>query len=111
MTPNIKGLEKVLSDMYIKGFIAGYKKISTSSNLKMIEIVLRYDALGKSLFSFSKVVSKPGRDIVISLDRLKREARSEPVGLGIIRTPRLGITTTSQAINNKTGGTYLGKIK
>jgi len=107
ITEDFVGLQKFLTDMYLKGFITGYKNL-TKNKIKMLEVFLKS---GPSNYVLSKIVSKPGRNIVINLNQLKSEFRNEPFSLGVIRTAKLGITTTNQAIQGKCGGIYLGKIK
>jgi ribosomal protein S8 len=112
ITKDFPGLQKLLNDMYIEGFITGYTNlIQKSSTVNMIEIFLKYDFLGNSIYFSCKNISKPSLDAIIQLPQLKAELNNEPFALWIVRTSKLGITTTKQALKNKTGGIYLGKIK
>jgi len=94
--------------MYLSSHISGYRIVANSQK---IELFLKYDSRGEPLYFLSKIVSKPSKDVIISLKQLKIEMRSFPFSLGIIRTARRGLVTSYSAINSKSGGLYVGKIK
>jgi len=102
------GLQKLLHDMYLSSHILGYRVVANSQK---IELFLKYDSKGEPLYFLSKVVSKPSKDVLINLKQLKIETRNFPFSLGIVRTASGGLVTSYSAINSKSGGIYVGKIK
>lgn len=110
VTPMFEGLEQLLVDLYSFGFICGFRPF-TKNGYDFVEIFLRYDSSGGVLCFVTKTVWKPSRDVMARLPALKAEQMIEPFSIGIIRTAKLGITTTKRAVNEKIGGSYLAKIK
>lgn len=109
ITKDFNALEDVITYFYQAGIICGYKRF-TSHNKKYVEVFLRYEPSGYPVIMRCKMISKPSREAYIRLGQLHAESKKFDTGLGILRTAKLGLTTTHIALKNKMGGVFLAKI-
>lgn len=102
-------LKRVLNDLYLQGFITGYKQHKIAK-YNFVEVFLKYDKATDISYILAKTATSPGKDAVISLKQLKAAEKNQPFSIGLIRTQKLGITSTKNAIANKEGGVFLARI-
>jgi small subunit ribosomal protein S8 len=100
---NLKlGIAAILKD---QGFIADFEKVDDGKQ-GVIHIKLRY-YLGEPVIREIKRVSKPGRRVYASVDKLPRVRNG--LGIAIVSTPR-GVMTDKQARRENVGGEILCTI-
>lgn len=83
------------------------KKTGKDFNFKQIKIFLKYDARQKSVIKGLKRISKPGRRIYVSKDKIPLVL--EGFGLAILSTSQ-GLMTDGRAREKKIGGEVICQI-
>ncbi len=89
-----------------EGYISSYKIVDEDKK-KVLRINLRYDAMGESVISTLERVSKPGRRVYVSVDRIPRVLGG--MGVSILTTPK-GVMTGKKARKAGVGGEVLCNI-
>lgn len=107
---NFVGLQRALTDLYLQGYIAGFKQFKITDT-DFVEVFLKPDCAANWSHALVKLGEKPSRDLVINLKQLKAAEKNEPFSTGLVRTKMLGLTTTKNAIANKEGGVFIARVK
>jgi small subunit ribosomal protein S8 len=96
----------VLKVLKTEGYIKGYKIIE-NNGIKCIEIDLKYSINGKPAIYEITRVSKPGKRIYSSIDKLKGYYNN--MGIKIISTPQ-GVLSDREAYIKRSGGEVICKV-
>lgn len=106
LTKIIKGILKLL---YIEGFIQGWNTIyNEEQNEIIIRVILKYDTYGNSLFKIIKFISKPSKQMFISIKSLWQINNN--LGIFVLSTKK-GIISERDARLLNCGGKVLFYLK
>ena len=104
--PSSKFKTKIADVLKNEGFIIDYKVNENEGNKSDLEINLKYN-YGSPVISTIERVSKPGRRIFSSAERLPKI--NNGLGIAIISTPK-GVMTDVDARKQKVGGEIICKV-
>jgi len=96
-------IARILKD---EGYIANFK-VAEEEKKKVLRIGLRYDAEGVSAISVLGRVSKPGRRVYVSKQKVPRVLGG--LGVAILTTPR-GVMTGKAARQAGVGGEFICQV-
>lgn len=97
------GVAQVLKD---KGYIKDFK-VAKDNRQGIMRVYLRYNSKGMSAIEKIYRVSRPGRRVYVSYDKIP-QVRSG-FGMSILSTNK-GIVSSEQAVNEKIGGEIICKV-
>jgi len=97
----LRVLEILRDEGYIRGF---YEEYNPKKQMRFVEVILKYDALGTPALSKAFRISKPGRRVYTPIRALWR--RQSGAGVFILSTP-YGIISDTRARLNFVGGELL----
>lgn len=95
----------ILDVLISEGYIVGY--VTNANNMPSIEIELKYSIDGSPVISEIHRVSKPGKRVYSSINKLKGYYNN--MGIYILSTSR-GIISDREAYNLKIGGEVICKV-
>lgn len=94
-------IAKILKE---EGFIKSYKILRDKKQKSVLRIILKYSQDGGSILSGLKRISKPGRRVYVSKDKLPNVMSG--VGVAIITTHK-GVLTNKKCSDHGVGGEVL----
>jgi small subunit ribosomal protein S8 len=94
-----KVCESFLKILWDEGFISGYK--ISSSNIQLLEILLKYKQNGQPVISTLKLVSKPGHRVYYSAKQIWKIDSTKAF---IILSTNRGLKSLTQCKKLKIGG-------
>lgn len=102
--PYSKFSEKIVSVLKREGFIQDYKTIELRKNINLLRIYLKYGPNGEKIFNEARRISKPGRRIYTSVDKIPRV--NDGFGIAILSTNK-GVFSDKEAKKENVGGEVL----
>lgn len=100
--------ERVLAVLQKEGFIDGFEqKAEGSSGHPEINVFLKYFSSGRPMISKARRVSRPGRRIYASVEKLPRV--DSGLGIAIVSTSQ-GVLSDREARHRKIGGEVLALV-
>ncbi|WP_316355012.1 30S ribosomal protein S8 [Candidatus Trichorickettsia mobilis] len=96
----------ILDVLVAEGYVKGYE-VSTNDNIGCIEVELKYSSSGKPVISEIHRVSKPGKRVYSSIDKLKGYYNN--MGIYILSTSK-GVISDREAHHLKIGGEIVCKV-
>lgn len=100
--------ERILTVLQKEGFVEGFeRKEQGESGHPEISVYLKYFASGRPMISKARRVSKPGRRVYASVDKLPRV--DSGLGIAIVSTSA-GVVSDREARHRKIGGEVLALI-
>ena len=104
--PNSKIKCAILKVLQDEGYIKEYRVVA-EGNKSFIEVDLKYSSIGKPAICEIHRVSKPGKRIYSSIDKLKGYYNN--MGIHIISTSK-GVVSDREAYNYKIGGEIICRV-
>lgn len=104
--PGSKTKCAILKVLQEEGYIRGYE-VSNEHNISQIEVYLKYSTRGKPAIYKIDRVSKPGKRVYSSIDKLKGYYNN--MGIYILSTSR-GVLSDREAHSQKVGGEIICKV-
>ena len=98
----------VLEVLKAEGFISSFTKFEVRKNIFALDIKLKYFQDSGVIKLISKI-SKPGRRIYYSVDKLKEKRFRNGLGVIILSTPK-GVVSDKDAVHHNIGGEALCKV-
>lgn len=102
--PYSKLSERIVDTLKREGFVKDYKIIELRKNINMLEIYLKYGPAGEKVFTEVKRISKPGRRIYVSSDKIPKV--NDGFGIAVLSTNK-GVLSDREARKEKVGGEVL----
>lgn len=101
--------EAIIKAFASENFINSYEIVarSTTSNIKLISINLRYTNSGKATIRGLERVSKPGRRVYVRAEKMPRVLNN--LGCALISTNK-GVMVDREATKENVGGEYICKV-
>ena len=99
--------QRVLSVLQKEGFIDGFEQGTDKEGKPEIHVFLKYFSSGRPMISKARRVSRPGRRIYASVERLPRI--DSGLGIAIISTSQ-GVVSDREARQRKIGGEVLALV-
>ncbi|HDQ03657.1 MAG TPA: 30S ribosomal protein S8 [Deltaproteobacteria bacterium] len=89
------------------GYIYGYENVKDEKGRPALKVVLKYPDAKSRVITDIKRVSKPGRRVYVSSDRIPKTLNGH--GISILSTPR-GVITDEEARQLNVGGEVLCQV-
>lgn len=99
--------ERVLGVLQKEGFIESFERVEKEASHPVINVVLRYFSSGRPMIAKARRVSRPGRRVYVSVDRLPR--LDSGLGIAIVSTSQ-GVVSDREARSRKVGGEVLALV-
>lgn len=98
----------VLEVLKEEGFISSFSKEEVRTNVYVLNIKLKYFQNAGVIKLISRI-SKPGKRIYYSIDKLKENQFRNGLGVVVLSTPK-GVISDKNAIHHNVGGEVLCKV-
>ena len=98
----------VLEVLKEEGFIASFTEEELRNNIYVLNIKLKYFQNSAVIKLISRI-SKPGKRVYYSIDKLKENKFRNGLGVVILSTPK-GVISDKNAIHHNVGGEVLCKV-
>lgn len=105
--PYSKEIKKLLDVLIEEGFASSYSIEEVRTNIKALELKLKYSAKGEPIIRKIERVSKPGKRIYSSIKKLQPFYNG--MGIYIVSTSQ-GVMSDRQARRLGIGGEVMGKV-